>query len=165
MFGETQVHLLSPGSLGWNAGVGPPLHLSFPPASPQPAVRVPVTSARCTTCPPSHPQRPETPPPPPTHTYSSMLPCADVVVPGSCLRGERQACLMCDETESSEPLRGLGSKGVGGGVVCEVGVPEKIGVGEREVGKRTGRKGCWDTSHYNINKHRAQGLECPCTGG
>lgn len=50
---------------------------------------------------------------------------------------------MCDETESSEPLRGLGSKGVGGG----------------------GRKGCWDTSHYNINKHGVQGLECPGTGG
>lgn len=53
------------------------------------------------------PQRPESPP----HTHPRMPPCADVAVPGSCLRGERQARLMCDETESSEPLRGSGSTG------------------------------------------------------
>lgn len=43
-------------------------------------------------------------------------------------------------------------------------VPGKIGVGERGG---TGRKGCWDTSHYNINQGpgTAQGLECPCTWG
>lgn len=33
------------------------------------------------------------------------------------------------------------------------------------MGKSTGRKKCWDTSHYNINQPRAQGLGCPCTGG
>ena len=47
----------------------------------------------------------------PPHTHPRMPPCADVAVPGSCLRGERQARLMCDETESSEPLRGSGSTG------------------------------------------------------
>lgn len=41
-------------------------------------------------------------------------------------------------------------------------------VGKEEGRKSTGRKGCWDTSHYNINQeagHGAQGLGCPCTGG
>lgn len=106
MFGDTQVHLLSPRSPGWAAGVGPSLRLSFPAASPQPAVRVPLTSAPSMACPPS-PLRGRSPP----HTHPRMPPCADVAVPGSCLRGERQARLMCDETESSEPLRGSGSTG------------------------------------------------------
>lgn len=130
MFGETRVHLLSPGSPGWNAGVGPSQHLSFPAASPQPAVRVLVTSARCTTCPPSPPQRPESP-----HTHPSMPPRADVAVPGSCLRGERQARLMCDETESSEPLGGSGSKGVRG---VEEGYQERLEWGSRRWGRVQG---------------------------
>lgn len=99
-----------PPSPGWAAGVGPSLHLSFPAASPQPAAQVPATSAQGTACPP---------PPPPLGRWSTtqhMPPRADVPVPGSSLRGSRRARLMCDETESSEPLRGLGSKvGRGGG--------------------------------------------------
>lgn len=55
MFGETRVHLLSLRFPAWAAGVGPSLRLSFPAASPQPAVRVPVTSARSMACPPSPP--------------------------------------------------------------------------------------------------------------
>ncbi|KAK2818914.1 hypothetical protein Q5P01_024475 [Channa striata] len=35
-----------------------PRYISFPAASPQPAVQVPVTSARSTACPPSIPRRP-----------------------------------------------------------------------------------------------------------
>lgn len=61
---------------------------------------------------------------PPTHPC--MPPRADVSVPGSCLRGERQACLMCDETESSEPLGGSGSKG---GKRGRARVPRKTGPG------------------------------------
>lgn len=151
MFGDTQVHLLSPRSPGWAAGVGPSLRLSFPAASPQPAVRVPLTSAPSMACPPS-PLRGRSPP----HTHPRMPPCADVAVPGSCLRGERQARLMCDETESSEPLRGSGSTG-GRGL--------RMGTRKDRSWGGTGRKGCWDTSHYNINQGpgTAQGLECPCT--
>ncbi|CAB1433643.1 unnamed protein product [Pleuronectes platessa] len=65
----------------------------------------------------------QSPPPPFT---PRLPPRADVVLPGSCPRGERQACLMCDETESSEPLRGSGSKG---GRWGEEGYRQKMGVG------------------------------------
>lgn len=133
MFGGTQVHLLSPGSPGWDAGVGPSLHLSFPAASPQPAVRVPVTSAQGS-LPPSEAGVPTSP-----TTHPSMPPRADVAVPESCLHGEREARLMCDETELSEPLRGSGSNGVE----------------EFEEGYREGY----------INQHRLQGLGYPHTGG
>lgn len=129
MFGGTQVHLLSPASPGWDAGVGPSLHLSFPAASPQPAVRVPVTSARGS-LPPSEAGVPTSP-----TTHPSMPPRADVAVPESCLHGEREARLMCDETELSEPLRGSGSNGVE----------------EFEEGYREGY----------INQHRLQGLGSP----
>lgn len=87
-----------------------------------------MTSARSMACPPFPPLEAKVPPPPPPPPYHkpppppstpSMPPCADVVVPGSCLRGESQACLMCDETESSEPLGDLGSREV---VVVVVGV-------------------------------------------
>lgn len=109
VFGETPVHLLSPPFAAWSAGVGPSLRLSYPAASPKPAAQVPVTSAHRTTC----------PPPPPTSdvrvSSPHMSPCADVLVPGSSLRGEREPCLMCDETESSEPLRGSGRSGGRGG--------------------------------------------------
>lgn len=33
------------------------------------------------------------------------------------------------------------------------------------MGGRTGRNGCWDTSHYNFNQPGAEGLGSPCTGG
>lgn len=116
MRGGEQQRSLSSGSSGWNVGMGPLVHGSIPAAFPKPAVWVLMTSARSVTCPPFPPLRPKslpppTPPPPPPST-PSMPPCADVVVPGSCLRGERQACLMCDETESSEPLGDLGSREV-----------------------------------------------------
>lgn len=57
---------------------------------------------------------------------------------------------MCDETESSEPLGGSGSMGGGGGRGVRKGTGKEGG--GSEVGKCTGRKGCWDTSHYNINQ-------------
>lgn len=53
------------------------------------------------------------PPPQPLGRWSTtqhMPPRADVRVPGSSLRGSRWVRLMCDETESSEPLGDLGSK-------------------------------------------------------
>jgi len=85
--------------------VGPSLHLAFPAASPQPAARVLMTSAHRSAfrLPPPLSRTPEYPP--------HMPPSADVVVPGSSLRREREARLMSDETESSEPLRGSGRSG------------------------------------------------------
>eukprot|EP00064_Thunnus_orientalis_P018466 superscaffoldBa00004267_g18565 len=70
VFGETGVHILSPPSPGWAARVGPSLHLSFPAASPQPAVRVPVTSAHSAACPP--PPSPEAGVPHHTHTPACL---------------------------------------------------------------------------------------------
>lgn len=132
-----------------------PQHLFLPAAAPQPAVWVLVTSARCTTCPPSPPQRPESP-----HTHAPpCLPRADVAVPGSCLRGERRARLMCDETESSEPLGGSGSKGARG--VLRKGTRKDWSGGSRELGKVQGGRDVGYTSHYNINQHRACGVGYP----
>lgn len=112
--------------------MGPLVHCSIPAAFPKPAVWVLMTSARSVTCPPFPPLRPKSLPPstplPPLPSTPSMPPCADVVVPGSCLRGERQACLMCDETESSEPLGDLGSREVV--VVVEGGGGLKKGTGK-----------------------------------
>lgn len=56
---------------------------------------------------------------------------------------------MCDETESSEPLGDLGSREVvvvvgGGGLKKGTGKYQRRGV---RGGGRTGRNGCWDTSH------------------
>lgn len=72
---------------------------------------------------------------------------------------------MCDETESSEPLGDLGSREVvvvGGGLKMGTGKYQHRGV---KGGGRTGRNGCWDTSHYNFNHPGAEGLGSPHTGG
>lgn len=118
--------------------MGPLVLGSIPAAFPKPAVWVLMTSARSVTCPPFPPLRPKSlpppPPPPPPPSTPSMPPCADVAVPGSCLRGERQACLMCDETESSEPLGDLGSREV---VVVVVG---GAGEGYREISAQRGKR-------------------------
>lgn len=82
-----------------------------------------ICSSYATARPPSPPRRPESPPPP------VRLP---VQMFGSCLRGERRARLMCDETESSEPLGGSGSSSRGGSA------PGKMGV-------RRGGEGWWDS--------------------
>lgn len=77
---------------------------------------------------------------------------------------------MCDETESSEPLGDLGSREVvvvvvdGGWGGSKKGT-RKYQRGGVRGGGRTGRNGCWDTSHYNFNQLRAEGLGRPCTGG
>lgn len=121
---------------------------------PLPAVRVPMTSARSTIAPP---RRPESAPPTP---HPRMPPRADVALPGSCPRGECQACLMCDETESSEPLRGLGSKGGRGG---EEGYKRKTG-GVRGEEVQGGRDVGISLITISIRGWApSTGLGCPCT--
>lgn len=92
---------------------------------PQPAARVPTTSAQALLL---HMRSDAWVPLP------RVPPCADVWVPGSSLRGERRARLMCDETEWSEPLGGSGRSGGGRrgeGGRCET----RAGAGELQRGR------------------------------
>lgn len=66
---------------------------------------------------------------------------------------------MCDETESSEPLGGSGSKGARG--VLRKGTRKDWSGGSRELGKVQGGRDVGYTSHYNINQHRACGVGYP----
>lgn len=151
--------------------MGPLVHGSIPAAFPKPAVWVLMTSARSVTCPPFPPLRPKSLPPTSTTTTSSQHTlhaslcrcCGPWVLPSRRASGLFDVRWNRIERATRGPGEQRGGGGwEGGGLKKGTGKYQHRGV---RGGGRTGRNGCWDTSHYNFNQPGAEGLGSPCTGG